>query len=852
MLFLLAFAGPLTAPSFHDCTMHRRDGTHVHAQPAADDLGWLTGQPGLVGVSGGGGGGTLPPTVMTGLKQVCVVQGTQPIYLGMDQPEGWYAADSHTHWETCGPLPSGFSLFWDSAKMAQTYMSAQDITISTPLLWDTRQDTIEGKSFDDMPGAANVVWGSFPFDSATCTDPGTPEEDPDEYPIGYAAPVGAAGWVDHRLKLDDGTCVVMDAAYEPYSTPERKRYMRSGVEISGFDASELGHVTALNIDASHATLYTGSGCPGSNDGTGDYALPLLQTFHTDPDAITGYAHQMWPVDLCADHLSQEFGLDWADELGAQYSPDFKVLNCTRVAFPNQFAGPIDSSIEPSIIFYVQGMPFLGPMDAISGWVDYIESVYLARVATAVIDQGTSCAMPNAYDVPESRWFGMYYKLLTTGLRIGLTAGTDGTCTGGECASKTYANMGTLPSEKNAVYTAFVEAVKGGRTTLAIENYHMLDASIERSGASLGIGSTARFRVPPTPGEATLEIRYRLAAELFDGIDPDFVTEFTSADRTLEVVVDGEVAAIVDCDPPGTAACPLEVEPGEPDGWREIRASIDLADLGIDRSSWIAVRTQSQSAHTAALYVVIGKRPIADALSAEYFMLYCDYAKHQIDERVACLGGQPGFYGCSQVEIIEHIEASREIFESYRDYAYELDCPNLAPARHGVKSSPDVNNPMAATMTFSNEPGEPKMRISCINAPPDAVGYLLLGKSSGANLFTNQQTAGCPLVAPAPRFINANLDLIEVSSDHAGHFAAYSDDPMFDTTAQGDLDAAIAIGDTVYAQFVWWNDGGSCASPTSSSYTSGIALEYEFPPFDPCGFSNPFPSKAGDVHSTVAR
>src|SRR5262249_36981545 len=98
------------------------------------------------------------------------------------------------------------------------------------------------------------------------------------------------------------------------------------------------------------------------------------------------------------------------------------------------------------------------------------------------------------------------------------------------------------------------------------------------------------------------------------------------DDTVELVVNGVVGDSL----PVTLAAPGAT-------------SVTFPSVTFPASAWVAARLGSERAHTAALYVVVDGRPIADPLAAEYWMLWCDVvSKTTLDHlEVEFFGNQLG-------------------------------------------------------------------------------------------------------------------------------------------------------------------------------------------------------------------
>jgi hypothetical protein len=186
---------------------------------------------------------------------LCVLGGPlQPQSPPATIPPRWYCGDTHAHIQLCGaPENLDVPTFY-------TIAQAQHVNV-----------------------ACLQLWAKFGV---------TPEQ----FLSQYAPHVTA---VEHPVSVGDPDTIV-----------------QAGVEVSGFAASQFGHVQALNIQDGAfptAALHTG---------------PILDFFRAQPGALTGYAHVLW----------------WND-----YSPA-------------QIGGGGGG-----------GAPFLAPIDTALGEIDFLEA-----------------------------------------------------------------------------------------------------------------------------------------------------------------------------------------------------------------------------------------------------------------------------------------------------------------------------------------------------------------------------------------------------------------------------------------------------------------------------------------------
>jgi hypothetical protein len=140
---------------------------------------------------------------------------------------------------------------------------------------------------------------------------------------------------------------------DPITQGDPDYIFQFGLEVSQFDADQFGHYHCAGISNAMFPF------------DAKYSKPIFEFCRAQANAVTGYAHVLWPHS---------------------YDPEEIVFN------PN-----------------IGGIGYLASTDTALGLVDFIE--------TSSIHSTT----------PIADWRGMYYKLLNTGLRPSLSAGRDNTC-----------------------------------------------------------------------------------------------------------------------------------------------------------------------------------------------------------------------------------------------------------------------------------------------------------------------------------------------------------------------------------------------------------------------------------------
>ena len=459
-------------------------------------------------------------------------------------PPGWYAGDSHVHVQQCD-TPINLTL-----PEVEVQMEARHLDV-----------------------AAVQLWGS----------PWTPWD----YFQNHYAP-----WVT-------GT-------EEPLSSPVHR--LQYSLEISGFEASQFGHVQILQAQDANFPIFAA------------YPGPILEYYD---DALRGYAHVSWFEG---------------------YGP---------VPF---YAGTNGA--------------YMAAVDAALGDIDFVE---------------TTRVEPEPW-MGDLTWRGLYYKLLNSGLRLSLVAGSDNSCFVTEIGDqRTFAQLGNEPLS----YAAWCQAIAAGRTTVSSGEHRFLDLEVDGTG----IGGQISLAQP-----GVLNVEVTLS-----------VTPGQSDSGWLHLLRDGR----------DVARAPYTLPAG---GTTTLSVSLPMSESG-----WLSARCLP-GAHTGAIYVYVQDRPIVRAEDATYWMGYCDeFAAHLGDYDVPE----------AESQILQRIAMARAHFAALAQCDQPL--PD-ATAGYGL-SSPACEGPI--TIGLTGAPGEP-FALTCVNAPPGASGLLVMGMLPDTSDTTIQ---GCtPLVA----------------------------------------------------------------------------------------------------------
>ena len=225
-------------------------------------------------------------------------------------------------------------------------------------------------------------------------------------------------------------------------------------------------------------------------------------------------------------------------------------------------------IVPSLLPHVGAA--MAPIDTALGRVDFLEAAAFSPTPGLSLE-------------------GLYYKLLNAGLRVALTGGSDNTCIAASTGSpRAYAFVDSDP----LTLGKWAAAVRSGRSTVASDEHTFLNLSVQ----GMGIGDQLSLS---EPGLVQVVARLR-------------VTPGVAKAGNVEIVLDGNVVGTLPYDLPdgGVVAFTL--------------------NLQLDRSGWIAARTD-QLEHTSAIYAIVAGQPICRALDASYWVTLCDDMIANIEE-----------------------------------------------------------------------------------------------------------------------------------------------------------------------------------------------------------------------------
>ena len=368
-------------------------------------------------------------------------------------------------------------------------------------------------------------------------------------------------------------------------------------------------------------------------------------------------------------------------------------------------------------------PILAATDVAMRRIDFLEAIELERDLTS--------------SPLDERWYGMMYKLLSAGLRVSIAAGTDVDCVHQANLPRTYVR---IDDGAELDYEQWTRNLALGRVSLAAGGSQFLNLEVNGQAPGSEIALTSPM------AEVNVRATYKHKG-------------LSAVSDTVEIIQDGVVVRSFNFGPLS-------------DG----RRVFDV-NLPVSRSGWIAARTRSNSAHTGATYLVLDKKPTANCVEAEYWMLYQDHATWLFDSLTL-----NGYLGCSGTEIRQYLTEGRKVFTALRDYDRPL--PDQV-TRFGISSPPECTPPIGIVTSSPPTIGT-QMSFRCFNAPSSAAGWLLL--SSG------QDVAGTPYAGSMLHVdLTSSISMaLPVIANKAG-YAETSPPPIPNFP-----------GFTGYGQFLWIN------------------------------------------------
>jgi hypothetical protein len=361
----------------------------------------------------------------------------------------------------------------------------------------------------------------------------------------------------------------------------------------------------------------------------------------------------------------------------------------------------------------------------------------------------------------------YYKLLNTGFRPGLTAGTDYPCNG----SRPLGSLLTYVQVANGqmTYRNWIDGIKNGRTVIS-RNGH-------REFLNLTVNGSA------TPGD---EITLSAGASL-----PVTVqwTATANLSGTIELVSNGVVVATQQA----------SAGPGAP-------VSLN-ATVNFPKSGWVAARrmgADGHQVHTAAVFVKVDGKPVrASAADAQFFVQWMD----NLLAKTSPGGPWVQYFPTKLAQARARYQAAKAVYQQIaveagadppdppgpggpsifttqtpsmfeNDSAYEL----------GTKFWSDVNGQITQVRLYTHalEGGNHSVRIWQVNGSTLVAGpftWNILSGTEGWKTFT----------LPSPVAITANTDYIVAISNSSDHHYAEQPQGLAAPIVSGHLHTYVGSG-----------------------------------------------------------
>jgi hypothetical protein len=239
--------------------------------------------------------------------------------------------------------------------------------------------------------------------------------------------------------------------------------------------------------------------------------------------------------------------------------------------------------------------------------------FIADVTHDAVDFISACDTPFVHEL------NIWYHTLNCGYRTRISGETDFPCITDERvgAGRSYVQIAGALS-----YDAWCDGIRTGRSYVSDGRSHLMN--LTANGVALGVGASELALAAPSRVALTARVACRLPERAPEGGSPDqgkipyWTPEHarigSSRQVDVEVVVNGRAVASERISADGV--------------FREIRL-----EVGIERSSWIALRIPG-SAHTNAIFVIVGGRPIrASRRSVEWCLAGVDQCWSQKAARI---------------------------------------------------------------------------------------------------------------------------------------------------------------------------------------------------------------------------
>ncbi len=395
----------------------------------------------------------------------------------------------------------------------------------------------------------------------------------------------------------------VDRVSEPYCV------MKYDIEVSGFGSEALGHVCLLNLKEQIYPSADGS------KGWPSWTTPVLRWAKAQ-GAVTGYAHSGSGLQVNPAAAAKRLMVELDVNRDARIDPN----EASGGLLPADFAA-IDFNQDGAL----SEAELMKSLDLVSDQLPNLAVPELNSVGAQEIFVTTAlgvCDFISAMDTARLLEWNCWYHLLNCGFPLKVAGETDFPCMSGTRAGqgRSYVQLGKVD---RIDFKAWCEGLARGRSYVSDGYAHILEFTVNGKSA----GDDVKLAEPDTvtirtkvafSSQTPLEVAHggvlpaggrRLMGDTVNFHQPLSSADSTQLDpriRLVELVVNGQAVA--------SKKVPAD------DQAHELEFS-----LGIDRSSWVAVRHFPQM-HTNPVNVVIGDKPIR---ASRQSALWCIAAIEQL-------------------------------------------------------------------------------------------------------------------------------------------------------------------------------------------------------------------------------
>jgi hypothetical protein len=363
--------------------------------------------------------------------------------------------------------------------------------------------------------------------------------------------------------------------------------LRYDVEISGFGSAALGHVCLLNL---RDLVYPGA------DGTKGWPTwtdPALR-WTKEQGGFTGYPHSGSGMQVVPATAAKRF-MELTDA-----NKDGRITReeVADTVLPEPFE-KIDADLDGGL----NESELLNSHERV---VDLLPNVAIPDAGGHEIFVSTAlgvCDFISAMDTARLLEWNCWYHLMNCGFPLKVSGETDFPCMSGTRVGqgRVYVQLGR--GVEKIEFPKWCEGLAHGRSYVSDGYAHALEFSVDGKtyGEEVSLPQPGKVKIHAKlafSSETPLEVAYggamptggaRLVGDTVNYHDTTDAKPFASGKRKIELVVNGQVAAV-----------------------REVPADGQPNDLGIThdiaRSSWVAIR-QFPQLHTNPVNVIVAGQPI---------------------------------------------------------------------------------------------------------------------------------------------------------------------------------------------------------------------------------------------------